>query len=71
LGVFGKAWEVEELCFDLMVSSTVFYWFHDVIFATRSRTTLRRCAGEQAISVVLVIKTMVAIVVSGLQLLRY
>jgi len=34
----------------------------DVLFVCRL-TTLRKCAGEQAISVVVVIKTMAAIVV--------
>jgi hypothetical protein len=34
-------------------------------------TTLRKCAGEQAISVVVVIKTMAAIVVSKFELTGY
>ena len=33
------------------------------LFSTSRLTTLRKCAGEQAISVVVVIKTIVAIVV--------
>ena len=41
----------------------------DLLFMCRL-TTLRKCAGEQAISVVVVIKTMAAIVVFKLALTR-
>ena len=62
--------EVKELCSFRLGQLDGFLSALDVLFMCRL-TTLRKCAGEQAISVVVVIKTMAAIVVFRLESTRY
>jgi hypothetical protein len=54
LGPLGDAWEVEELCGENVRWASLFTILTAIM---DGRTILRRCAGEQAISVEVVIRT--------------